>query len=51
MPPQVHHSLFYDGSLDAPLCIIGAENGEGEEELRWEPASHGAIATGSITKR
>ncbi len=28
----------------------GSENGEEEEELPWEPASHGAIATGSITK-
>ncbi len=54
MPPQVYHSLFYDDCLDAPLCITGVgagmKNAEGEEDLPWDPAGHGAIATGSVTK-
>jgi hypothetical protein len=28
----------------------GSEYAEGEEELPWEPAGHGVIATGSVTK-
>lgn len=54
MPPQVHHSIFYDDCLDAPLCITGVgagmENVEGEEDLPWDPAGHGATATGNVTK-
>jgi len=34
----------------SPGLGAGSENGEGEEEIPWEPAGHGAIATGSITK-
>ena len=38
------------------LCALpgvgaGIEHVDGEEDLPWELAGHGAIATGSITKR
>ena len=34
------------------LSGVGArtDNAEGEDELPWEPAGHGEIATGSVTK-
>ena len=54
MPPYRHHSLFYDGSLDASLCITRLRcrfrKCRRREELPWGPAGHGAIATVSITK-
>ncbi len=34
----------------SPGLCAGLGNVEGEVELPWEPAGHGAIATGSITK-
>jgi hypothetical protein len=34
----------------SPDLGAGINNAEGEEDLPWEPAGHGAIATGSITK-
>ncbi len=34
----------------SPGVRAGIENVEGEEDLSWEPARHGTIATGSITK-
>ena len=34
----------------SPGLGAGSKNVEGEEELPWEPASHGAIATSSVTK-
>ena len=34
----------------SPGLGAGSENMEGEEELPWEPASHGDIATGTTTK-
>ena len=34
----------------SPGLGAGSINVEGEEELPWEPAGHGAIARGSVTK-
>ena len=54
MLPHQHHSLSMMGVLihlcASPGLGAGSENMEGEKELPWEPASHGDIATGNITK-
>ncbi len=34
----------------SPGVGAGFENAEGDDELPWEPAGHGTIAAGSITK-
>ncbi len=54
MPPHCITSLHYDGCLMHLYALSGVgagfDNADGDDELPWEPAGHGAIATRTITK-